>query len=209
MAGAASVLTDDSLISRVDTGLLRAERVLALISGLATFTLMLLAVVSVSGRNVFNNPLPGYVDWIETAMPLIAFLGISYVQREGGHIRLDIVVSHLRGRVLWAVEFITTAIVLVLMVALIWGSWAHFDRSFDMTRPFWSRDSTIDINLPLWPAKLIVPVAFSVLALRLVLQLWGFGRGFLLGLESPVAVPLILNAAEQAAAEAEHIQGRD
>ncbi|TCS65836.1 TRAP-type C4-dicarboxylate transport system permease small subunit [Primorskyibacter sedentarius] len=209
MAGAASVLTDDSLISRVDTGLLRAERVLALISGLATFTLMLLAVVSVSGRNVFNNPLPGYVDWIETAMPLIAFLGISYVQREGGHIRMDIVVSHLRGRVLWAVEFITTAIVLVLMVALIWGSWAHFDRSFDMTRPFWSRDSTIDINLPLWPAKLIVPVAFSVLALRLVLQLWGFGRGFLLGLESPVAVPLILNAAEQAAAEAEHIQGRD
>lgn len=209
MAGAASVLTDDSLISRVDTGLLRAERVLALISGLATFTLMLLAVVSVSGRNVFNNPLPGYVDWIETAMPLIAFLGISYVQREGGHIRMDIVVSHLRGRVLWAVEFITTAIVLVLMVALIWGSWAHFDRSFDMTRPFWSRDSTIDINLPLWPAKLIVPVAFSVLALRLVLQLWGFGRAFLLGLESPVAVPLILNAAEQAAAEAEHIQGRD
>lgn len=209
MAGAASVLTDDSLISRVDTGLLRAERVLALISGLATFTLMLLAVVSVSGRNVFNNPLPGYVDWIETAMPLIAFLGISYVQREGGHIRMDIVVSHLRGRVLWAVEFITTAIVLVLMVALIWGSWAHFDRSFDMTRPFWSRDSTIDINLPLWPAKLIVPVAFSVLALRLVLQLWGFGRAFLQGLESPVAVPLILNAAEQAAAEAEHIQGRD
>ncbi|WP_435312430.1 TRAP transporter small permease subunit [Primorskyibacter sedentarius] len=209
MAGAASVLTDDSLISRVDTGLLRAERVLALISGLATFTLMLLAVVSVSGRNVFNNPLPGYVDWIETAMPLIAFLGISYVQREGGHIRMDIVVSHLRGRVLWAVEFITTAIVLALMVALIWGSWAHFDRSFDMTRPFWSRDSTIDINLPLWPAKLIVPVAFSVLALRLVLQLWGFGRAFLLGLESPVAVPLILNAAEQAAAEAEHIQGRD
>jgi len=44
-----------------------------------------------------------------------------------------------------------------LIVALVWGSWAHFDRSFDMTRPMWSRDSTIDIGLPLWPAKLIVP----------------------------------------------------
>jgi TRAP-type C4-dicarboxylate transport system permease small subunit len=209
MATSASVLEDGSLLSRVDLTLSRLERVFALFSGIAVFTLMVLAVVSVGGRQFFNRPLPGYVDWIELTMPFIAFLGISYVQRLGGHIRMDIVVGALRGRVLWAAEFVTTLAVLLLIVLLIWGSWAHFGRSFDLGAPNWSRDSTIDIGLPIWPAKLVVPVAFSILALRLVLQLWGFGRAFARNDERPAAIPLILSAAEIARMEAEALEGRE
>ena len=209
MAGSSAVLSDTSTLSRLDRGLLKLETVFAFLSGLGAFALMMLAVVSVSGRNLFNEPLRGYVDWIETAMPLIAILGISYVQRQGGHIRMDIVVGKLKGRALWAAEWLTTFGILVLIVALVWGSWAHFDRSFDMTRPMWSRDSTIDIGLPLWPAKLIVPVAFTVMSLRLVLQLWGYTRALVLGLAHPVAVPLVQSVAEQAAEEAAHIRGHD
>ncbi|NVO28849.1 TRAP transporter small permease [Donghicola sp. C2-DW-16] len=209
MAGSSAVLTDDSLLSRMDQGLLRLEKFFALIAGFAVFGLMVLAVVSVTGRNLFNEPLPGYVDWIQQLMPLIAFMGISYVQRDGGHIRMDILVAQLRGRPLWVFEFVTTAMVLGLMVLLVWGSWAHFDRSFDFSKPMWSRDSTIDIGLPIWPAKLLAPVAFSVLCLRTVIQLVGYGRAILSGTDSPIAVPLIQSAAEQAAAEAEHIEGRD
>ena len=209
MAGSSAVLSDTSTLSRLDRGLLKLETVFAFLSGLGAFALMMLAVVSVGGRNLFNEPLRGYVDWIETAMPLIAILGISYVQRQGGHIRMDIVVGKLRGRALWAAEWLTTFGILVLIVALVWGSWAHFDRSFDMTRPMWSRDSTIDIGLPLWPAKLIVPVAFTVMSLRLLLQLWGYTRALVMGLEHPVAVPLVQSVAEQAAEEAAHIQGHD
>ncbi|MCA0994427.1 TRAP transporter small permease subunit [Alloyangia pacifica] len=209
MAGASAVLSDDSLLSRLDRGLEHLERGFAFVSGLGAFALMVLAVVSVVGRNFFNMPLRGYVDWIEMAMPLIAILGISYVQRQGGHIRMDILVGQLKGRPLWLAEMITTLAILLLMVALVWGSWAHFDRSFDLTKPMWSRDSTIDLGLPLWPAKLIVPVAFSVMCLRLVLQFWGYLRALILGLDNPVAVPLVQSVAEQAAAEAEHIQGHD
>jgi len=209
MAGRASVLEDDSLLSRLDRRLASLEWGIAFISGLCAFLLMFMAVWSVSGRAFFNEPLRGYVDLIEFLMPFIAILGIAYVQRGGGHIRMDIVVGQLKGRALWAAEFLTTFGILILMVALVWGSWAHFDRSFDMSAPNWSRDSTIDIGLPLWPAKLVVPVAFSVMTLRVLLQLWGYARAFVLGLSEPVAVPLIQSAAEQAAAEAEQIQGHD
>jgi len=209
MAGLSSVLSDDSALSRADRALYRLERVLALLSGLAVFSLMVLAVISVAGRNFFNAPLPGYVDWIEQAMPLIAFMGVAYTQRDGGHIRMDILVGALRGRALWAAEFVTTALILALMALLVWGSWAHFQRSFDFAAPMWSRDSSMDIALPLWPAKLLAPVAFSVLCLRLALQLWGYGRAFLLNLVEPVAVPLVQSAAEQAAAEAETVSGAD
>lgn len=206
MAGHATVLQDGSLISRLDLKLLRLERFLALISGLAVFSLMVLAVISVSGRNALNAPLPGYVDWIEQAMPLIAFLGISYVQRDGGHIRMDIVISRLKGRALWLFELTSVLLILLLMLALVWGSWSHFDRSFDFGAPLWSRDSSIDIGIPLWPAKLLAPVAFSVLCLRLVLQIWGYGCALVTGAEHPVAVPLIQDAAAQAAAEAEQYE---
>ncbi len=203
MAGRSSVLADNSALSKLDRGLYRIESKLALVSGLAVFSLMILAVVSVSGRNFLNHPLSGYVDWIEQAMPLIAFMGISYTQRDGGHIRMDMLVGKLRGRFLWAAEFTTVFFMLLLMLLLIWGSFAHFQRSFDFGSPLWSRDSSMDIALPLWPSKLLAPVAFSVLAVRLVLQLWAYGRAFLTNATDPVAVPLIEDAATQAAHEAD------
>ncbi len=202
MAGSSAIIEDGTALSRLDRSLYRAERFLALIGGLAVFSLMVLAVISVGGRNLMNRPLPGYVDWIEQIMPLIAFLAISYVQRDGSHIRMDMLIGRLRGRWRWGAEFLSTFLMLVLMVLLVWGSWAHFQRSFDPAAPLWSRDSSIDISIPLWPAKLLAPVSFSVLCLRLMLQLWGYGRAVWLGLERPVAVPLVMSAAELAAEEA-------
>ncbi len=140
-------------------------------------------------------------------MPVIAFMAISYTQRDGGHIRMDILVGRLRGRVLWLFELVTTIAIFILVIALIYGSWAHFERSFDFARPMWSNDSSIDISLPLWPAKLLAPVAFSVLALRLVLQIYAYGKAFFLNISEPIAIPLVQSAAEQAAEEAKHVSG--
>ncbi len=207
MAGSSSVLADGTLLSRIDRRLFQLESLLALTGGMAVFSLMLLAVASVGGRNFFNHPIPGYVDWIEQAMPLIAFIGISYCQRLGGHIRMDIVMGLLRGRSLWVAELAGTLLILVLVLMMIWGSWAHFERSFDWSAPYWSRDSSVDIRLPLWPAKLLVPVAFSVLALRLTFQVWGYGRAILSGAPRPVAVPLFEDAPTVAAHEAETVSG--
>ncbi len=205
MAGGASVLEDGSRLSRLDKSLHKLERKFALVSGFAVFSLMILAVGSVGGRNLFNAPLPGYVDWIEQVMPLIAFMGVAYTQRDGGHIRMDILIGRLRGRMLWSAEFITTFVMLIVMLALVYGSFSHFLRSFDFARPLWSNDSSIDIAIPLWPAKLLVPAAFSVLCARFALQLVGYGRAMIHGISEPVAVPLVLSAAAQAAEEAMHV----
>ncbi len=209
MAGSAAVLEDSSLLSRFDRALLPIERNCALLSGLAIFSLMFLAVYSVTGRKFFASPLVGYVDYIEAAMPIIAIMGVSFVQRDGTHIRMDILVSALKGRVLWLFELLSVLFILLLISALTWGAWEHFDRSFDCARPLCSRDSSVDIGLPLWPSKLVVPVAFGILALRLCLQAVGYARALVLGLEQPVAVPLTLSMAEQAELEARALNGKD
>lgn len=209
MAGSAAVLEDSSLLSRLDRALLRIERICALISGVAIFSLMFLAAYSVTGRKFFSSPLLGYVDYIEAAMPIIAIMGISYVQRDGTHVRMDMLVSSLKGRLLWLFELFSIILIVLLMVALTWGAWEHFERSFDCARPLCSRDSSIDISLPIWPSKLVVPVAFGVLVLRLCLQAVGYGRALVLGLENPVAVPLNISVAEQAKLEARALEGAD
>ena len=207
MAGSSTVLEDSSLLSRLDRGLRPVEKFMAFLSGLAAFSLMFLAVWSVTGRKFFSAPLPGYVDIIEFMMPLIAIMGVSYVQREGGHIRMDLIIGAFRGRALWLLEMIGVILIFLLMLGLVWGSYAHFDRSFDCARPFCSRDSTIDLSLPIWPSKVVVPIAFAVLTLRLALQAVAYGRAFWLGLERPVAVPLQQTIEEQARAEAEQVGG--
>ena len=205
MAGQVAIIEDSSLLSRLDIILLKLERFCALISGLTIFSLMFLAVYSVSGRKFFNAPLAGYVDYIEAALPVIAIMGVAYVQRDGSHIRMDIFVSLLKGRALWLFELISILLILLLILYLTWGAWLHFDRSFDCSRPLCSRDSSIDIGLPTWPSKLVVPFAFTVLSFRLILQAIGYSRALYFGSRQPAAVPLVLSASEQAKLETEAI----
>ncbi|MDO6461646.1 TRAP transporter small permease [Granulosicoccaceae sp. 1_MG-2023] len=196
MSAAASVLSDDSTISRIDRGFFRFESFLNLAGGVAIFLLVLLATTNILGRWLFSKPISGYVDWVEQAMAFIAFLGIAYTQRQGGHIRMDLVVGHLHGRYLWFTECLSTLLMLAVTLVLIYGSSLHFWRAYSIG------DSSLDINLPTWPAKLVVPFALSIFALRLLLQLWAYLRALRDGGDKPVAVPLPESAAEVAAREA-------
>lgn len=200
---ASNVRLDNSRLSLLDRALFRVESSLNLLAGITVFALVCLAVVHVVSRKLINAPLPGFVDWVEQFMAVFAFLGIAYTQRLGGHIRMDMIVGRLRGRTLWITEFISSIVIMLLVSALIYGTFFHFNRSFDIQAPLWSRDSSIDIALPLWPAKLIVCLSLVLLWLRLILQIWAYGRAVREDSAEPVAVPLIEDAAQQAAHEAE------
>ena len=203
MAGGHSVLEDRSALSRLDQLYFKLESWLTLVGGIVIFLLVFLATANVLGRWVFSLPISGYIDWVEQSMAFFAFLGLAYTQREGGHIRMDMLVGHLHGRLLWLVEFVSTLLMLGVTLALIYGSYLHFLRAYQIG------DSSLDIDLPTWPAKLVVPFALSVLSLRLMLQLWGYARAFIEDNDYPVAVPLIEDAAAVAAAEAEAVMGED
>ena len=184
----------------MDHGLFKLEEWLNLASGLIILGVMFVAVGNIVGRYL-GFPVPGYIDWMEQSVPAIAILGISYCQRLGGHIRMDIVIGKLRGRWLWFAEFLSTLLMLLITAALVYGSWDHAWRAIRLG------DSTVDINLPTWPAKILFPIVFSILALRLALQLAAYWRAVRSGEDVPVAVPLIEDAATMAKREAETVSG--
>lgn len=161
-------------------------------SALAIFAVMFLGVSQVIGRKFFNLPIPGYIDFIEQSMVVFAFFGISYCQRLGGHVRMDLFMAKLSGRPLYFVELFATLIGLFVITILIENSWLHFMRAYEFG------DSSIDIELPIWPAKLIIPLSFCVLWLRFAIQAVGFGRLFLDPTAEVIGVPMIEDVEEQA-----------
>ena len=195
MADGHRVLEDHSKLSLLDQGFLRLETTLTLVGGFVIFLLVLITTTNVLGRWLFSAPISGYIDWVEQAMAFFAFLGLAYTQRDGGHIRMDMLVARLHGRLLWLSELITTLLMLAITLILVYGSYLHFLRAYEIG------DSSVDINLPTWPAKLVVPVALSVLALRLLLQIWGYARAIARNQQRPIAVPLIEDVTEVAANE--------
>ena len=182
-------------LHRLDRTLGVLENGLNLAAGVLIFALMLFGVAQIVLRTVFQAPIFGYIDVVEVAMVGFAVLSIAFVQRAGGHVRMELLISRLHGRWLWLLEAAGALAATFVVGVLIPYSYRHFQRAFEFG------DSTIDIELATWPAKLVVPVALSVLLLRLIVQLAGYLRLLLDPGREPVAVPTIKDAAMQAKEE--------
>jgi TRAP-type C4-dicarboxylate transport system permease small subunit len=184
-------------LEAADRRLGRLEDALNLVGAAAIFGVMVFGVVQIVSRSVsgwVHELVPaippfaiyGYIDYIEYIAVLYAFLGIAYCQRQGGHIRMEILVANLRGRPLWAVEAAAAAIAVAVTVLLILGTWDNFHNA-------WAKgDSSMDIKLQLWPSKLVVPLLLTVLLARLLVQLWAYLRL----MRNPGAAPLAVPAPE-------------
>ena len=181
-------------LARADRWLGWVENRLNLLAGLLIFALMLLGVAQIVLRTVFRSPIFGYIDIVEVSMVGFAVLAIAFVQRVGGHVRMELVVARFRGRALWIAEAVGTLLAMFIVAVLIPYSYRHFQRAFDFG------DSTIDIEIVTWPAKLLVPVALAILLARLAVQMAGYLRLAARPGSEPVAVPLLRDV-EQAAEE--------
>jgi len=192
---------DAPRLRSADHWLARIEDGFTMVAALCIFALMFLGIAQVLGRQLFDRPVAGYIDLVELSMATFAFLGIAYCQREGGHVRMDLFVKMARGRLHWLFEFFGVVVALVLIGVLIYYGWDHFMRAYD------SGDSTIDMELPVWPSKLLVPLSFSLLFLRLLLQLIGYVRLLRNPQAEPLAVARMLSVEELARREIEESTG--
>ena len=173
----------------------RIENAFNIVAGVLIFALMLLGVLQIVLRTVFAAPLFGFIDLVELSMVGFAVLSIAFVQRLGGHVRMELLVQYLQGRALWLFELFGSAIAIFIVVVLIPYSYGHFYRAFEFG------DSTIDLELAIWPAKLAVPIALSLLLARLVIQFAGYLRLFLSPSLPHVAIPAVKQTEDFAADE--------
>jgi TRAP-type C4-dicarboxylate transport system permease small subunit len=181
----------------------RLEDGMNLIAAAAIFFLMFVGVFQIVGRTVFDTAIYGYIDYMEQASALFAFLGIAYAQRVGAHIRMDLLLRGFSMRFLWSMELFCVLVALVVITILVDTTWENFLRAYQLG------DSTIDIKLPIWPTKLLVPFVLAVLWVRLVLQAIDYARLVRHPDAAPIAVPVIETIEVQAKNEIEEALGRE
>lgn len=186
-----------TVLGILDVRLGRVEVWFDLVAAICIFALMFLGMAQVLGRTLFNLPVAGYIDLVELSMATFAFLGVAYCERLGGHVRMDFFLKLAKGRTHWAMEVFGMLVALFIIGVLVWYGFQHFLRAYQIG------DTTIDAELPVWPSKLLVPVAFSLLWLRLLLQLAGFIRLLIYPDAEPIAVPKALTIEDIAAQEIE------
>jgi len=183
-------------LDRLDRFLRSIERFTAVSSGLFIFVLMFVGVGQILGRKLFNAPIFGYIDAVEMSISVFAFLAISYCEAMNGHVRMELFVGKLHGLPLWLAEAAGQALGLFIIGVLIYFGWDHAMRAFNFG------DSTIDAEIPWWPSKMLIPFAFGLLFLRVLVNFVGYVRMIFNPGAAPVAIPLIADVRELAKEEA-------
>ena len=144
--------TPPAWLRAADSGLSHVEDGMNLIAALAVFFLMFVGVANILGRTILDFAIYGYIDYIEQASSLFAFLGIAYAQRLGSHIGMDLTMGF-KTSTRWKVELFGVVAAILIITILIYASFTNFLRAYQIG------DSTMDIKLPTWPAKFMVPMA--------------------------------------------------
>jgi len=179
----------------------KVEDVCAGVAALLIAVAMALTVAEVLSRRLLNAPLPGIIDSFNLGMAGIAFLGASQCQRLGGHVRMEMVVRRLSGRALWCVESITALLALGFICAVGVASAEGVVRAYRVG------DATMDLMLPVWPAKALITLALMVLAVRLALQFFDSLRLTITPEAEPVAALRVATVEEIAREEIEEVIG--
>ena len=187
------------MISYFNKKLSLIENFLVLFVGISIFIVMILTSIQIISR-VVGYPWPAFLELSELAISIFAFLGVSFAQRMDAHIRMELLVASLKGRVKWIVEFLAT-----LLAFLVVGILIYYSSLFAIDA-YVIGDSTMDYLFPTWPAKILVPLGFTIWFFRLFLELFGYLRLAVNVDSDPKYVPIIKTAEELANDEIKSIR---
>jgi TRAP-type mannitol/chloroaromatic compound transport system permease small subunit len=134
------------------------------------FVLMLLIVADISGRFLFNAPLPGVNEIVSLSIVGIVFMQLASTLRAGRLTRSDAALGHwrlTRPRLAQAIELISFALGAVLLAILTHASWPPLVRA-------WTREEYVGalgtFTAPTWPVRLVILLGSAVLALQFVVM---------------------------------------
>lgn len=137
-------------------------RTLTLVSCSILFIMMLLTFVDVTGRYIFNSPLPALHEIISFMMPGLIFCILPLVCSKEEHVTIDLldvfVPEHMKRLQAIFVNLISSGAMFFLAWRLAEKSAAHYEFG----------EVTDDLYLILWPISLLIAMLSAVAAIALL-----------------------------------------
>ena len=127
--------------------------------------MMILTVLDVFLRRVFNSPIPFSLELIEFMMVLTGFLGLAWCATSGSHIRVDLIVSSMPARARGIIDSLCYLAGFGMSVIIAWQSVMECMAIREM-----HTESPV-LGIPKYPFYLVVAAGFAALALSVLILL--------------------------------------
>ncbi len=122
----------------------------------------LLSAGNATMRYAFSYSSNAYLEAQWYMFSLIFLLGGAYALKHNAHVRIDLIYGRFSPRVRAWIDLVGTLLFLLPMaLGMIWLAWPWAMNALMV------RETSPDVGgLPRWPLKLVVPIAFALLALQ-------------------------------------------
>jgi TRAP-type C4-dicarboxylate transport system permease small subunit len=124
-----------------------------------------LAAAQIFFRNFLDMSIFGADQMLRLLVLWVAFLGAVSASREGKHIHVDAIARWLPDRIKPGVVAITDLFTLTVCLVLAWQSLRFMQSARESGEMAFG-------SLPVWIAELILPLGFTLIALRYGLRFW-------------------------------------
>lgn len=145
---------------------------LGVISGFGTLVIMVIVMIDVIGRAVFNQPLHSGVEISELLLVSLVFFGLSAAQQQRQNFALEIFTRHLPIRVQNAFELGGYVICLGIVILLAWPSTNQAISSFNRNEMGFGI-----VAFPIYPARIVLAIGLWLLALQFLIDIYRLATG--------------------------------
>jgi TRAP-type transport system small permease protein len=148
-------------------GIHQFNKWIRLISEVILFLMMLLVAADVVGRYFINKPIKGDIEIQELMMVLIVFLALPFSQIEKVHIFVELLVSHLKGRLKSILESTTYLMGFGIIVMLVWQLGLRGWHGITSPRP----ETTSILQIPISPFIMIAALGLALMGVEWLIDL--------------------------------------
>ena len=138
---------------------------LVIIAAVGLGVMALINFTDVILAKFFKHSVPGALDITEEIMVLVALFPVAYICLERGHVHISMVRNIMRPRLRFVVEIFQYILAALISGFITLRVFAQFQTTFS------TMTLKEGIDLPIWPANLVVVIAFGFLTLVWILLL--------------------------------------
>ena len=129
---------------------------------LVFFGMMIMTVLDVILRYLFNSPLLGAFEITEFMMVVIVFFSLAYTQSQKGHVTVDFFVTRLSEQKRRVINLISHSIYFLLLLMITWKSVA---RAIEILE---TKEVSGTLSIPVFPFYLIVALGCAAMCIELL-----------------------------------------
>lgn len=120
-------------------------------------------------RAFLNNPIPGVIEFNETAFPILIFIGLAYTQREKGHIRVTFLLNRLSKKNQRNLDIFGLSVCTVVAGTLGYKTWQSAMYSISIKEEYWAVIE--NTTLYVWPTKMAVSIGLWMLVVQCLIDI--------------------------------------